>query len=71
MTSKIGFKYDEFHSDLIQCLDYSINQSKFEERWNSIIDNKNYSEARSYLEALNQWRERWALAYFKDFFLQT
>ena len=30
--------------------------------------NKNYAEARSYLEALNQWHKRWASAYLKDFF---
>ncbi|CAG8521685.1 5368_t:CDS:2, partial [Dentiscutata heterogama] len=45
MTSKIGSKYNEFHANLIKCLDHCIKQSKFEKQWSSIMFNKNYAKA--------------------------
>ncbi|CAG8480989.1 5721_t:CDS:2, partial [Ambispora gerdemannii] len=68
MTSKLGLKYAEFHKDLVKCLNYCIDRNEFEEQWNRIVENDDYAKARSYLNILSQWRERWAPAYLKDYF---
>ena len=69
MTAKLGgVLYKSFHRDLIGCLDHHIDEDEFEIRWNRILDNAEYGEARSYLSLLGTWRKKWAPAYLKGFF---
>ncbi|CAG8689726.1 21409_t:CDS:2, partial [Cetraspora pellucida] len=68
MTSKLGMKYNIFHTDLMKCLSHYIDKTEFKKQWKCIIENENYAEAQSYLGVLSRWRERWASAYLKDYF---
>ncbi|RIB30231.1 hypothetical protein C2G38_2153294 [Gigaspora rosea] len=38
ITSKLGMKYNMFHTDLMKVLNYYIDQNEFEEQWNWLTE---------------------------------